>query len=123
MIQAAALFTALSGLVSGRVYPVTFPQSPLPTWPAIRYTPVGGEVHPDVCGSGDGAEDDVRVQIDAVAETFAAAVSLNTAIRAAMMAFTPKAVADGPPLYEFDPELKVHRAIQDFTLYPSSPAA
>jgi hypothetical protein len=123
MIQSEAPHTALAPLVAGRCWPVVFPQSPLPTWPAIRYTPVGGTVHPDVCGSGDGAEDDVRVQIDCVAETFAAAVSLNTAIRAAMMAFTPKAVADGPPLYEFDPELKVHRAIQDFTLYPSSPAA
>lgn len=122
MIQAEALYTALAPLVAGRVYPVMFPQEPLPTWPAIRYTPVGGAVYPDACGSGDGAEDDVRVQIDSVAPTFDGARLLNQQVRAALMTFTPPAVADGPPIFDFDPETRTHRAIQDFTLYPSSAA-
>lgn len=122
MIQSEALHAALSSLVAGRVWPVMFPQSPLPIWPAIRYTPVGGTVYPDACGGGDGAADDVRVQIDAVAETYVAARDLNQQIRAALMAFTPPAVPEGPPLFDYEPELKVHRAIQDFTLYPSSAA-
>lgn len=120
MIQAEALHAALAPLVAGRVYPVMFPQEPLPTWPAIRYTPVGGTVYPDACGSGDGAEDDVRVQIDSVAPTFDAARLLNQQVRAALGAFTPPAVADGPPLFDFDAETRTFRAIQDFTLYPSS---
>jgi hypothetical protein len=123
MIQAEALHSALAALVAGRVYPVMFPQEPLPTWPAIRYTPVGGTVWPDACGSGDGAEDDVRVQIDSVAPTFAGARLLQQQVRAAMMAFTPPAVADGPPIFDFDPETRTFRAIQDFTLYPSSSSA
>ncbi len=122
MIQSEALHTALSSLVAGRVWPVMFPQSPLPTWPAIRYTPVGGTVYPDACGGGDGTADDVRVQIDAVAETYVAARDLNQAIRAALMAFSPPAVPEGPPIFDYDPDLKVHRAIQDWTLYPSSAA-
>jgi hypothetical protein len=125
MIQSEALFTALSPLVAGRVWPVMFPQDPAapPEWPAIRYTPVGGQITPDVCGSGDGTLDDVRVQIDAVATTYEGARLLNQQIRAAMMAFSPPAVAEGPPLFDFDPDLRVHRAIQDFTLYPSSTSA
>lgn len=122
MIQSEAMHTALSALVAGRVWPVMFPQSPLPTWPAIRYTPIGGDTNPDACGSGDGTLDDVQVQIDAVAETYAAARLLNQQIRAVMMDFTPPAVADGAALFDFDPELRVHRAVQTFTLYPSSAA-
>ena len=122
MIQAEALHAALAPLVAGRVYPVMFPQEPLPTWPAIRYTPVGGQVWPDACGSGDGAEDDVRVQIDSVATTFDGARQLQQQVRAALVAFTPPAVADGPPIFDFDPETRTFRAIQDFTLYPSSAA-
>lgn len=120
MIQAEALHTALSALVAGRVYPVMFPQEPLPTWPAIRYTPVGGSIAPDACGSGDGTLDDVRVQIDSVAATFAAARLLASQVRTAMQSFTPPAVAEGPPIFDFDAETRTFRAIQDFTLYPSS---
>jgi hypothetical protein len=120
MIQSEELHAVLSPLVAGRVWPVMFPQSPLPTWPAIRYTPVGGTVYPDACGSGDGSADDVRVQIDCVAITYQEARDLNQQVRTLLMDFVPPAVADGPPIFDFDPELRVHRAIQDFTLYPSS---
>jgi hypothetical protein len=122
MIQSEALHTALAALVAGRVWPVMFPQAPLPTWPAIRYTPVGGTVWPDACGGGDGSTDDPRVQIDSVAETYQGALNLCQQVRATMMTFDPPAVPDGPPIFDFDPELRVHRAIQDFTLYPSSAA-
>lgn len=120
MIQSEALHTLLAPLVGGRCYPVMFPQEPLPTWPAIRYTPVGGTVWPDVCGSGDGAEDDARVQIDSVAETFVGARLLAQQVRTALKTFDPPAVADGPAVFEFDAETRTFRAIQDFTIYPSS---
>lgn len=120
MIQSEALHAALAPLVAGRCWPVMFPQKPLPEWPAIRYTPVGGTVHPDACGGGDGSADDARVQIDCVAASYLAARDLALQVRAALMTFTPPAVPEGPVLFDFDPELKVHRAIQDWTLYPSS---
>ena len=82
MIQSEALHSLLAPLVSGRCWPVVFPQKPAPTWPAIRYTPVGGTVTPDVCGGGDGTLDDVRVQIDCVAETYIAARNLSNQVRA-----------------------------------------
>lgn len=122
MIQSEALQAALSPLVAGRVWPVMFPQKPAapPDWPAIRYTPVGGASPTDACGSGDGSGDDVRVQIDACATSYLGARDLSQAIRAVMMNFSPPAVAVGPAIFDFDPELRVHRAIQDYTLYPSA---
>jgi len=120
VIHSAALFAALGPLVGNRCYPVMFPQEPLPAWPAIRYTPVGGTVYPDACGGGDGAEDDQRVQIDMVADTYDAAAALCVAVRAARALLDPPAVPDGPAQYLFDAETKTMRAIQDFTLYPSS---
>ena len=120
MIQSEALHAALAPLVGGRCFPVVFPLQPLPTWPAIRYTPVGGTVYPDACGGGDGVEDDVRVQIDSVATTYEGARQLAQQVRATLMLFTPPAVADGPPFFQYDAETKTMRAIQDFTLYPSS---
>lgn len=124
MIQSEALQAALSPLVAGRVWPVMFPQEPdePPVWPAIRYTPVGGTVHPDACGGGDGGTDDVRVQIDAVATTYLGARDLMQQVRTALMTFDPPAVSDGPAMFDYDPDLRVHRAVQDFTLYPSSAA-
>jgi hypothetical protein len=122
VIQSEALHTLLAPLVAGRVFPVVFPQEPLPTWPAIRYTPVGGSTNPDVCGSGDGTLDDVQVQIDVVASTYLAARDLHNQVRAALMGWTagPPAVADGAPIFDYDAETRTHRAIQTFTLYPSS---
>jgi len=119
--QNAALFAALSPLVSGRVYPVLFPQQPLPVWPAIRYTPAGGTTHHTSCGTS--AEDDATVQIDCVAETPDAAMTLAASARTAIeSAASLTAHADGPPLAEFDAETRTWRTLQRFTLYPA-PAA
>lgn len=122
MIESEALHTLLAPLVGGRCYPVMFPLQPLPEWPAIRYTPVGGTTYADACGAGDGTADDVRVQIDAVAATYAGAVQLAAQVRSALMAFVPPAVADGPAVFQYDAETRTHRAVQDFTFYPSSSA-
>lgn len=120
MIHDAALVSALGPLVGGRIYAVTFPQQQLPEWPAIRFTPAGGAITPDACGSGAEETDDIRVQIDCVAETYEAAEALCSAVRAAMDAFTPPAVADAHPLRDWDPETKTFRVIIDFTIYGSS---
>jgi hypothetical protein len=123
VIQSEALHALLAPLVAGRCFPVMFPQTPLPTWPAIRYTPVGGTVWPDACGGGDGLVDDVRVQIDCVCTSYLEARNLGQSVRSALLAFDPPAVPDGPATFSFDAETKTHVCLQDFTLYPSSPAA
>lgn len=125
MIHDAIIFTALAPLVGGtRCYPVMIPQEEgtPPVWPAIRYTPVGGTITPDACGGGTAVTDDQRVQIDCIAKTYKAAGALCELARAAMEALAVPTVADGPPLYEYDAETQTFRAIQDFTIYGSSPA-
>ena len=57
-----------------------------------------------------------------VAETYDEAAALCVSVRAAMELFNPPAVPDGPAQYLYDAETKTMRAIQDFTLYPSSAA-
>jgi len=122
MIQSEALYAALAPLVAGRCFPVMFPQEPLPTWPAIRYTPVGGTAWADACGSGDGTLDDARVQIDSVAHSYDGARQLAQLVRAALTSFNPPAVTESPALFDFDAETRTFRASQDFTFYPSSAA-
>ena len=112
---------ALEPLAAGGCWPVLIPQRDgPPVWPAIRYTPVGGTIVPDACGGGTAATDDQRVQIDCIAETYKAAGALCELARAAMEGLAVPTVADGPPTYEYDPDMKVFRAIQDFTIYGSS---
>ena len=117
------IFTALSGLVSNRCYPSTFPQSPsVPTWPAIRYQLVGFETNPDLCGTDDGSTDDTRVQIDYVAMTHGAAVALRDQGRAALMLVDPPCVRDGG-FETYDADTKTHRASDDYLFHPSSEAS
>lgn len=117
------IFDALGPLVGDRCWPVMIPQEEglPPVWPAIRYTPVGGTIIPDACGGGTAYTDDQRVQIDCIAVTYKAAGALCELARAAMEALTVPTVADGPPIYEYDSETQTFRAIQDFTIYGSSP--
>ncbi len=124
MIHDAIIFAALGPLVEDRCWPVMIPQEKgkPPVWPAIRYTPVGGTITPDACGGGTAATDDQRVQVDCIVEgDYKACGALCELARAAMEALAVPTVADGPPLYEYDAETQTFRAIQDFTIYGSSP--
>jgi hypothetical protein len=110
-------------LAGGRyaVYPDVFPQPPAaPVWPALRYTLAGGTIYPDLAGAGDDDGDDVRVQIDAVAETSLARRELWAAVREAMQGLDPPAVLQGPPVFSYDSETKTWRAMGDFIVYGSS---
>lgn len=116
----AVVFTALKNLVSNRVYPNTFPQAPaVQTWPAIRYVIISEQPIPDVCGTDDGSTDDTRVQVDAVALTYGAAVALRDQIITAMQGLAPPAVRESG-FEEYDSETKTHRCVIDFLFCASS---
>jgi hypothetical protein len=108
----------LAPIVSSRAFPVTFPQEPLPTWPAIRYTPTGGAVQQTSCGDADAP--DLSIQIDAVATKFADVVALSGQIKTAMKAFSVPAVLENSPIFDYDAETKTHRAILSYTIAGSS---
>lgn len=120
----ADLVTALGPLVGGRIYPDAFPLSPLPDWPALRYTLIGGVVDDGNCGSGDdGSTDDVSMQIDVVATTSTARSTLRNQVRAALAGMSPMGVLSAAPQHLFDAETRTFRAMLDVTFYCSTPAA
>jgi hypothetical protein len=115
------IFAAVSSLVGGRVYPLTFvqPSGALPTWPAIRYTVVSDSIEATVCGSGGTDQADTRVQLDVVAATYAAVRALRLQVITAMEALTTPTVWDGDG-ETFDEPTRTFRARLDFVIYPSS---
>lgn len=123
MTPGLVIKTALGPLVGDRVYASTFPQqNNAPTWPAIRFTIIAGEVFPDLCGSETWQTDDVRVQLDVVALEYDQMRSLVQQVISAMGALTdPPARRSAATVETFDAETKTHRAILDYTLHPSSP--
>jgi hypothetical protein len=103
------------------IYQDVFPQPQAkPTWPALRFTIIGGAIYHDLEGAGDEETDDVRVQIDVVAETTAARREIWNAVRAAMKAYPQPAVLQGSPAFSYDGETKTYRAMGDFIIHGSS---
>jgi len=110
----AELYSRLGPIVSGRAFPVTFPQEPLPTWPAIRYTPTGGAIEKTNCG--DANDGDVSVQVDIVAKEFAHLIPLLASVRSSLSSFSVPCVLESEPAFEYDSETKTHRVILQYTI-------
>lgn len=115
---------ALKGLVANRCYPVIFPQNEAGditiAWPAIRYTIVSSDNPADICGTDSMDTDDTRVQIDVVAKTHGAAVTLRDQVITAMMGLSPPAVRVGNGFQGWDSETKTYRIILDYLFTASS---
>mgnify|MGYP002133484995 FL=1 len=119
---AAVVNSACKAIFANRFYPTTFAQKDggLPRWPAGRYTIIDAVASPTVCGTDDESTDDVRVQIDVVAETLASCMSLTADVVAALQDTDPPCVRDSGPRYTFDEETRTHRSVTDFVFYQSS---
>lgn len=124
------VFTALRSLVNDRCYPSMFPQEDIPgpgtalvsqtrpTWPAIRYTIVDSLNEPTICGTNSRDTDSTVVQIDVVAVTYGAMVSLADQVIAALLSTYPPCVRDR--YFEtYDSETKTHRAILTYIFHAS----
>ncbi len=123
MIHSAHLLAALNPLVDERVFALRFQQEPLPTWPAIRYTPRGGPISADVCNGGSDDTDDIFVQVDYVAETYEQADALARAGRTALQAIAvPGLNVSAVSAVEVvvDPDTLAFIATQDFLFSGSS---
>jgi hypothetical protein len=112
------IFDALKGLVGNRCHPDRFVQGETPRWPAIRYSVVGGTSWEDLCGDGGEEADDVRIQLDWVAESEAAREALTPQIRAAMTALG--LYIQGRPQEMYDAETKTFRATADWIAFQST---
>lgn len=117
----ADLFTKLQGFVQGRCYPGTFPQPAInPQWPAIRYTRISATPNEDLCGDGGDESADVRIQIDLVAKSYGAMITLRAQVMAAMKTIVnPSAIWDAE-FCDTDFETRTHRCVLDYLFYPSS---
>lgn len=121
MMLEGILFTTLGPLVNNRCYPLTFiqPDGQLPIWPAIRYTLLNGSDANDLCGSATVDTDDASVQIDLVARTHGAVVTLRDQVIAAMMTFALPATRQSNG-QEFDEQTKTYRVTLEYLISPSS---
>lgn len=118
-----ALLAALGSLVGGRYWPNRFPQEVgNPTWPAIRGTVVSGDNEVDQCGAGEFDEEDLRVQLDVVGESYDATEALNREVASTLAALSPAFIRQPGRFETWDAEAKVHRFTTDYLLQQSTPA-
>jgi hypothetical protein len=117
------LYTMLGPLVNSRCYPLTFiqPDGELPRWPAIRYTLLNGVDSNDICGSTTVDTDDTSVQLDLVAQTHGAVITLRDQVIAAMLGFSIPATRQSNS-QEYDEQTKTYRVTLEYLISPSSGA-
>lgn len=106
----------VAALVSARVYPVLLPQTP--TYPAVSYQRISNSGT-----NGSTALRESRWQVNCWAATYAGAVSLSEAVKAAMEEHTDVSQTPGikysrvvNEFDDFDPDTEIYRVILDVML-------
>lgn len=108
------VYTALSALAGGRVYPDILPQNV--TLPAITFFRVSGR-H-EVSMGGSSGLDNLRVQVDCWASSRSDADTLAESVRTAMFAATTFSVGgvDGP-MDTYEDDTLIYRTSMDFSVW------
>lgn len=124
-----AVYETLRGLVADHVYLDEFPQT-IPTfvsWPAMRWTITNTQPPEDLCGTGDGAQDDVSIQVEIVAETRDQRRSVRDALVTALENGLVVQPGEAPcparrqgEATTYDGDAKVYRIALNYLLSPSS---
>jgi len=104
--------SAVAALVGTRIHPILLPQNVI--MPAISYQRI--TTVPQNGLQGHHSIDQVRVQVDSWASTYAGAKSLAAAVRVAMY-LTPLFALTVMELDDYDHEEKIYRVIQDFSIW------
>jgi hypothetical protein len=119
--------SAVSALVSGRIYPQVLPSSPI--YPALTYTRISGPADKTLAGANGRVV--ARIQLDCWAVRYAEAKSLAAAVKGAMNALEGTSIPDddSPPdtlkvgavtrdneqdVYEPDTLPRIRRVILDY---------
>lgn len=104
------LYTALSGLAGGQIYPLLAPQTV--TAPFVVYTRISG-TEENTLASGQPIQN-TRLQIDSYDVSYANVQALADAVKAAVMGMSgnPLPITAATDLYEA--EVKLFRVTQDF---------
>ena len=108
------IYTALSSLASGRLYPDVGPEDAV--LPYLTYQQVGGD--PANFLRGNPSKRNGRFQINAWARTRVESASLIRAAEDAIRsAVTLNATTIGGAIAVFEPDTKLYGAIQDFSIW------
>lgn len=103
------IYTALSSLASGKVYPLVAPEKV--TAPYIVYSRISST--PENTLDGGATIDLVRIQVDTYANTYSAVKLLAESVRSALEGSAAKATLQTDQDL-FEPDLKVYRISQDY---------
>jgi hypothetical protein len=116
-----ALHAALDPIFTSRVWANAFPQEPgTPAVPAVRFVVVSGDPTLDICAEDNEDTDDIRVQLDVIAATYAALKTIKAQVINAMKGLTPPAVRQPGGFEAFDDDVRAHRWSVDYVFSQSS---
>lgn len=117
MSAEATLYTLLSGLVAGRVFPDVAPEGS--ALPRIVYQQVGGQGLSFIDGTMPSKENG-RMQIACWATTRAAAIALAKQVEAAVCGSSAlQAIPLGARMSDFEPDTGLYCSMQDFSVWPN----
>jgi hypothetical protein len=109
------IYTALSAIASGRVYPLVIPEkSPMP---AIAYLRIAST--PENTLDGGATIDQIRIQVDTYANTYAEAKTVSASVRTAMESASFKGTLQTDQDL-FEPDVKLYRVTQDYYVWKRS---
>lgn len=115
MTVEADLYSALTGLVSGRVYPDVAPTGA--ARPYITYQQIGGEAVAFL-ESVMPSKKNGRFQINVWADTRLAVASLSVQVETALVQSTTlRAQAIGAPAWTYEVDTKLYGTNQDFSIF------
>lgn len=109
------IFNALDGLVGGRVYPLVMPEKG--TKPAIVYTRIGS--NPENTLDGGATIDQIRIQVDTYANTYAETKTISASVRSIMESASFKGTLQSDQDL-FEPDIKLYRVSQDYYVWKRS---
>lgn len=107
-----SIYTALSSLAAGKVYPLVAPEKV--TAPFIVYSRLASI--PENTLDGGSTIDLIRIQVDTYANTYSAAKSLAESVRSAMEGALVKGTLQTDQDL-FEPDLKFYRISQDYYVW------
>lgn len=112
------LVTVLSGVAGGRIYPLVAPQPA--TTPYVVYTRVSSTLENVLAGNGTPPIDNTRFQVDCYSKTYSEALTVASAVQAAMLGWSERNVQiSSSALYEDD--VKLFRFMMDFSVWHTTP--
>ena len=115
IITALEAYSALTTLVSTRIYPMRLPQNP--TWPNVVYSRSSTDFHNTVSTNAAG-QANARFQIDCRADDYAEARDVASKAIAAMTgATTFDALIISDSDFPYEPDTEIYRVVLDFSVW------